>query len=209
MKEQWVITVDNEIKGNLIESSHIAYQNGCDLLTDAKLLYDNSRYARAAALSILSEEEFSKAFMLFICGHQHRWDSVIYNGIKDHGPKQAVVEGMPRYFNWIETNIASVAKMNQFSFIPAIPSLIPSPDTLSELFTSVKKEFMDQKQRDKYKQNLTYVDIDKKAKVSNDPKKVKKEDADKSIKRAERFQKIIDMLYEYFDSPSNLKAPFR
>ena len=46
-----------------LEAAHAAYQNSLELLEEARLLYNNSRYARAFSLAVLASEEFSKSFL--------------------------------------------------------------------------------------------------------------------------------------------------
>jgi hypothetical protein len=97
-QNEWSKIVTPRIKGNMGESARAAYQNGCALHDDALLLFDGERFPRSAALAILAEEEFSKAFILFISVNQGRWDSDIYKALRQHPQKQGIAEGMRAHF---------------------------------------------------------------------------------------------------------------
>jgi AbiV family abortive infection protein len=45
------------------DAARAAYTNSLNLLEEANILYKNSKYARSYALSVLSTEEFVKAFL--------------------------------------------------------------------------------------------------------------------------------------------------
>ncbi len=53
--------------------ARLAFENACDLNTEARLLFDNGHYARAIALSVTSMEELVKAatYILASIGEQN------------------------------------------------------------------------------------------------------------------------------------------
>src|SRR5262245_30795298 len=58
----------------LSEMAHAALDNGRDLIIDAELLLAHGRTPRAMALSILAQEELSKALLLWL------WISILRDG---------------------------------------------------------------------------------------------------------------------------------
>lgn len=114
-QNEWSKIVTPRIKGNMGESARAAYQNGCALHDDALLLFDGERFPRSAALAILAEEEFSKAFILFISVNQGRWDSNTYKALRQHPQKQGIAEGMRAHFDWFVENLKRVMEINRSS----------------------------------------------------------------------------------------------
>ena len=93
-KSDWVVTVTKELRQDMEITARAAYKNGCNLRQDAIVLFEAGRFPRAAALAILAEEEFSKAFILIISAQQGRWDSTIFKSLRRHSSKQAMSETM-------------------------------------------------------------------------------------------------------------------
>ena len=172
MNTDWSTPVDEALRSRLVESARAAYDSGCTLLSDARVLLDAERHCRAGALAILAEEEYSKAFVLCICADIRRWDSVIYRSLTDHGSKQAVSQMMLRYWNWLQTNLKAVAEMNRFSFIPAQPSVLPPQSEFDAMIEDGRKEHIKKRQRDKLKQRMLYVHLDRNAAAIHKPANV-------------------------------------
>lgn len=191
-KEPWIDTMTPELK-NVIEQTALAsYANACDLLTNAKLLLGANRYARAGALVILSEEEFSKAFTLLICAQQRRWDSVIYDALRRHPKKQGIAAAMRDYFEWFVDNYSCVMKVNQLSFIPATPAILPNRERWEELIATTNRGIKSEK-RERYKQSLLYVGFDRKGRITSDPRKIDKDRVNDCFKEAAKFKDVVEI----------------
>jgi len=119
-KSNWSDKMTPALRIAIQRVAHASYLNACELIKDAMVLRREGRYARAGALTILSEEEFSKAFILLVCLEQNRWDSVIVDALRKHPEKQGVANGMREYMAWLVENYERVMKMNR---LPLFPSL--------------------------------------------------------------------------------------
>ena len=102
-KEVWNKTVDENLKKNLMLTAYAAYENGCELSKDARILFDVQRYSRATALAILAEEEFCKAFTLKMSADNYRWDSSLYLALRNHANKQGLAEALMTYTGYANT----------------------------------------------------------------------------------------------------------
>jgi len=144
-RPSWTETVTPNLKKDIEKIALSAYTNACELFVDAKALLRENRLARAGALVILAEEEFSKSFILLVCAQQHRWDSVIFYALKDHSPKQGIAGAMREYFEWFVDNYNRVSQMNRFTFIPITPSVLPGKKQWDDLIDKTKKEIKDKR----------------------------------------------------------------
>ena len=90
----WQKEVTQGLEDNLLSAADACMNNANTLLDDARLLLNNERHARAAALAVLAMEECGKAFHLIFCITRREWNSEIYKGISQHNTKQTYVEGI-------------------------------------------------------------------------------------------------------------------
>jgi AbiV family abortive infection protein len=76
----------NEIQNDPLKTSLTSIaKNARSLLSDAELLFDHGRYARAAALAVLAVEEVGKFYLL-------KWNKVeAQQAMRYHPPKQRIV----------------------------------------------------------------------------------------------------------------------
>ena len=193
-REPWADTVTSALKSAIQQTALAAYANACDLMKDAKILWREDRYARAGVLAILSEEEFSKAFILLVCAQQNRWGSDIFDALLRHPEKQGVAAGMREYFEWFVDNYNGAMKMSQFSFVPITPAILPDQERFEELTTNAKKVIKHQK-KERYKQSLLYIGFDRKGKVICDPKKADKTQIENCFKEAEKFKEVVEIAF--------------
>jgi AbiV family abortive infection protein len=191
-KEPWTDTVTSGLKSAIQQAALASYANACDLMNDAKILRQEDRYARAGALVILSEEEFSKAFILLVCAQQNRWDSVIFDALRRHPKKQGIASGMREYFEWFVDNYSRVVEMNRFSLVPMTPAIMPDQKRWEELVTNASKAIKSEK-KERYKQSVLYVGFDRKAKVTSDPRKADKIKVEDCFKEAEKFKEVVEI----------------
>jgi AbiV family abortive infection protein len=191
-RETWTDTVTSILKNDIQQAALASYANACDLMKDATILRQENRYARAGALIILSEEEFSKAFILLVCAQQNRWDYVLFDALRRHPKKQGIAAGMREYFVWFVDNYSRVMKMNQFSLVPMTPATLPDQKRWEELITNTSKTIKNEK-KERYKQSLLYVGFDRKAKVTSDPRKTDKTKVENCFKEAEKFKEVVEI----------------
>ncbi len=191
-KKPWKDTVTQTLKSAVEQTALACYANACDLMKDAKILLNENRLPRAGALVILSEEEFSKAFILIVCMQQNRWDSVIFDALMRHPEKQGIAAGMREYFEWFAKNYDSVMKMNKFSFVPMTPAILPSKQRFKELTTNAKKVIKSQ-EKEKYKQSLFYVGFDRNGHVTYDPKNADRVQIENCFNEAEKFKEVVEI----------------
>jgi len=191
-QESWVDTVTPQLRESIQHIALAAYANACELLRDARLLLREDRCARAGALVILSEEEFSKAFILLVCTQLDRWDSEIFYALKRHPKKQGVAEAMNEYFDWFVDNYNRIAEMNRFSFIPATPAVLPSQQQWDEMIVKSKKDIKKAK-KEQYKQSLLYVGFDRMAKISSDPRNADIKEVENCFKEAVNFKEGVEL----------------
>jgi AbiV family abortive infection protein len=188
----WIKDVTPSLEGNMREAAIAAYRNGLSLREDALILFESERYPRTAALAILSEEEFSKAFILLICINQKRWDSNIFKALRKHSEKQGISEGMRQYFELFVSNYKTVMEMNRFSFIQNTPSHDPSPVELERIVSTAKSRFK-KPLKDYLKQDAFYINLSKSAEIISTPCKVGKPEAQECLDESFVFQLITEV----------------
>jgi AbiV family abortive infection protein len=191
--KEWVKTVTPQFKHDMQESGRAAYANGCGLREDAVTLFSAQRYPRSAALAILAEEEFSKAFLMLICAEYGRWDSTIFMALRKHANKQGISEAMLDYLAWFNENYKGVAVLNQFAFIPMSASIDPGEKKINEITEKAKNRFS-KPIKDYLKQDAFYVSIDDNGKIISIPSAIGNEEAKQCLKAAEKFQVITEVL---------------
>ena len=191
--KEWVKTVTPAFKRDMQESGRAAYANGCGLREDAIALFSAQRYPRAAALAILAEEEFSKAFIMLVCAGNGRWDSNIFMALRKHANKQGVSEAMLDYVAWFNENYKRVAELNQLAVIPMLASIDPGEHKMNEISEKAKSRFF-KPIKDYLKQDAFYVSIDENAKVVSIPSAIGNEEAKQCLKASEKFQVITEVL---------------
>lgn len=192
-QSDWSKSMTTQIKSNMEESARAAYLNGCELHEDAFLLFEAKRFPRSAALSILSEEEFSKAFILLICADQGRWDSNIYKSLRKHPEKQGIAEAMRDHFDWFSRNYSRIMEMNRFSFVQHQPSTIPDEAKMYEIVAKAKSRFS-RPIRDYLKQDAFYVSLNEEAKLKSIPASISKEEAQSCLEESAKFKAITEVL---------------
>lgn len=193
----WVEIVTDALIESLKGAARASYENACTLLDDARVLNAENRFPRASALAILAEEEFAKSFIVCSAIQQKRWDSGLWGGLRDHAPKQAVVQGMLNYWEWAKKNEEQVAGINGRNVIQYTPSYVPDESQMAEMLNDLKRSHIKQRKRDKEKQNYLYVAIDRSAKVINDPRSTSEGDARNEIEHAAQFREIAEHMLSH------------
>lgn len=197
MAKDWAKFGDDIPVKELVNSSIACYKNACDLLFDAEILYKNDRCSSSIVFSILSEEEFSKSFMLHSCSLQPRWDSAIWKALINHGDKQALSEGMRQLMDLVQKQIKNndfISRMNKISLVPCFGHNFLTEKAVGEVIAPLKKSHVKSKEIDKYKQSKLYVSIGKDGDVTGTPSSEKTEAA-KYISLTKEFKCIVEKAY--------------
>lgn len=180
----WKKHVDERLKLDLEKAAKAAFENGCELIKDARLLFDAQRYPRATALAILAEEEFCKAFTLKLSAINSRWDSTIFNALLNHSSKQGLAEAVVNQADWERENARRLG-----GFKSEYPDVIKAREIVA-----AAKERSHKREKDKLKQDALYVSIFKDGKIKSLPKEISKEDAESSLLFTEKFQDHVALL---------------
>lgn len=181
----WKKDVDEQLTKDLELAAHAAYDNGCELSIDARLLFESHRYSRATALAILAEEEFSKAFTLKLSADNKRWDSTLYDSLRSHAIKQGLAEAV---VNFIEAEKAKARWIGGFT------SAYPDEKKAKEFVAAAKKRLR-KPVKDHLKQDALYVAISKEGKIKSIPKNITREEAENSLFQTELFKINVDILF--------------
>ncbi len=124
--------------------AQMALSNAKDLLEDARLLFENGRYSRAAALSIIAIEEIAKWFLVqdgFIRTSDHKWKE-FWSEVRSHRTK--------------------IKKYKHSRSMEALKSLYRNPNEWTEAVAEIESE--DDLQV--IKEGCLYVDCDGRAVIS-------------------------------------------
>lgn len=180
--------VDETIAKNLQDASFASYDNGRELLKDATILYDMERYARAISLAILAEEEFSKAFILYLSSVDRRWDKVLHKALVDHRKKQAIsgslTELMTAFVRHMDFTARSFMSF-EFDF----------EGNVQENADHARKIYIKDGTKDLHKQRAQFVEVDEYGVLTSTPKSFTLKDAAVEIDSALRFGAYVDALY--------------
>ena len=192
-KRAWSKPVTPELRDRMRSSADACYLNASDLLTDAETLYKTSRWSRAAALAVLAEEEFSKAFMLRICAYQNRWDSNVHEALRKHSSKQGISQAMRDYLDLVVPNTLRVEELNKRALIPTQPGMFLSPKHLDPIMNRARQTFA-KPLRDYVKQDALYVNVDEHASIVSKPNATSQSAADECIREARKFKAGVDLM---------------
>ena len=177
----------------MLKSADACYSNACDLLADATMLSASSSWPRAAAMAILAEEEFSKAFMLRICADQGRWDSNIYNALRKHSSKQGISQALREWLELVVPNALRIEEMNKHAFIQSQPSMFLTSNDLGPILDRARKTLA-KSSRDFLKQDALYVGIDESASTTSTPRTTTQAVAEACIGEARKFRAGLDLM---------------
>jgi len=198
-KDFWEKEITSELKQHLIGSSISSYQNANGILEDAEILFERNRYARSAALAILAEEEYGKAFLLVSCSFQKRWDSEVWKVISDHSKKQALSEGMCQIIEIIKKEIENnhiCPSSQEDELISKYGHLFINKEKIENITEPIKKDFLKKRKKDKLKQMFLYVSINKNGLVVSTPENICEVDARLCIEKARKIKCIVETHYK-------------
>lgn len=130
----------------IFDSSKVCYHNAVDLLNDALFLFDNGKNERAGSIAVLSFEEFGKSLLLFIAQKQKLWNSSLFNEMKKHNTKQAV---MMSAIDISHSDLFMNAGLHAINSFPI------------GKVSHIIKEYHNKQVLDKIKQSLLYTKVNK------------------------------------------------
>lgn len=193
-EDGWYVIFNNELLKNLSKSIESALLNAEDILFEANLLYEHSKFARAAALAILAEEEFAKAILLKECTQIKIWNSFYFKIIKQHPEKQATSE----YISYLLSKIKRIDEDNKFRFIPMTVEnyIFPGSSEIQDFKSKLQEHTIKKKKRDIYKQSMFYTNISKKGIVTSSPHNISQKEAAICLDSADRVKEFAKFIHE-------------
>ena len=195
-----------------ISDSFIAcIRNGERLLEDAQLLCDFGRVASAYALSMLSQEEFAKAFLMNLAKEGViPWSREIWKSMQDHTCKHLLVlimeflnPSLDDFITRIKSNrrnptfpphVADAMNIYRHEKIGRCESrnwVWSDPPEYDTTAKSVANGNLDKK-----KQNALYVRLTKTGEVTSLPSWVTIEIAENELERTKRLQQLVTQIKE-------------
>jgi AbiV family abortive infection protein len=202
-KGDWSVPVTPELRQDMEKTARAAYENACILRQDAITLFEADRFPRAAALAILAEEEFSKAFILIISAGQSRWDSNIFKALRRHPEKQGMSEAMRGYFDWFVGYNKWRVEFNQSALIPIPLSRYPDREKMEAIISS-GKSCIKKPIKDFLKQDCFYVGCDEKARLSCKPDSIGQKEAQSCLDQSEQFKVITELALDNYRNIESL-----
>lgn len=191
--KHWIEEVTPTIKEQMLETVEASYKNGLDLRQEATLLFEAGRFSRAAALAILAEEEFSKAYILKVTAEGNRWDSELFKGLRKHTIKQGISVAMTGHFIEYINQHELTERINQNNMIffkyPPMKTDQASVERLSEKM----QHYMSDSTKEKLKQKSFYTDFDNSAKLVSVPSDIGEEDARQALDDSFLFQIVVEV----------------
>jgi AbiV family abortive infection protein len=191
-KGDWAVPINPQLRQNIEETARAAYENGCSLRQDATILFEAGRFPRAAALAVLAEEEFSKAFMLIISARQGRWDSNIFKALHKHPEKQGLSYAMRDYLDQFVAHSKRIMEIDRCALIPIPLSIYPSDEKMEAIISKAKSRIA-KPIKDFLKQNCFYVSCDNRAKLICKPDSIGQKEAQSCLDESEQFKVITEL----------------
>lgn len=184
---------------------HACVENGERLFDDAKFMNDVSRYSTAMALAILAEEEFAKAFLLYLVKDDALpWTTEIRQALRDHKCKHLLAILM-EHLSPTEDQLSS-RLMEQIDFAreSQLPKDVSSAINLlrhekvgkwkDPYWDVLEPSDYDQETKrisdgsvDRTKQTALYVEIGRDGSVSTRPAAVRPFQVERELERCKRF----------------------
>ena len=177
------------------------------LMGDAQALEYQELGGTRLAISILAQEEYAKAFLLYMVREEFLpWESRLLSVIRNHSCKHLLAVVMewiaPEWDTTEELEAILDAEYAAERFPPRVSS------ALNILYSEKIRGRDDDEQyeldvvaiargkRDAVKQDALYIDLDKSCRTKNNPGGVTQEDAEAEYKRADRYKWIVRGLIE-------------
>lgn len=197
-RDGWQKEVTPQIKQNLMQSAKACITNGNSLLSDAELLLENERYARAASLAVLAVEEYGKALHLAACVTIERWDTVLYKGISQHNSKQVYAEVL---LSLPEDLIEDLfEKFGYGSIAVTLTKISDHKKRLTDHVVAIAKKTQKKPLMDKLKQKGFYVDISVNATVKSEPDSILEEETIGLMGRAKTIRHLATSHIEAYQT---------
>lgn len=194
-------------KVSLNKAIEASLRNGERILNDAEMLLYPESAPTAFALSVLAQEEFAKAFLLYLVETQCvLWDNNIVRALNDHSCKQL----MCLLIDFLSPDIDKFLER-----MPAIERKQPIlPVHIIDTINIIRHEKLDRSSRsdwidpedphlepivkkiadgdfDKLKQDALYVRIGHAGEVVSEPNKITLKLAETELEKAKRFSHVL------------------
>ncbi len=187
---------------------HACVDNGKRLIRDAELLRDDGSYSTALAIAILAEEEFAKAFLLFLIQDQAVPSTPeVWRALRDHYCKHLLriwmdyldadvddfVERVRLQYEEDELPRDVAGAVNLFRHVRVARWERPDSGELDgELYDNSLKQLPHK--IDRIKQNAIYIDISANGEVLSTPSSVTEEQVRLELERCSKLQYLARQL---------------
>ncbi len=183
-------------------------RNGCSLLEDAEYLRDWDKHGTAYALAILAEEEFSKAFLLYLIqDNAIPWSTEIQRAIRNHECKHLLAilmehlaeKGEYWWSQALDQRIKApdeplpkrlIAAINLFRHDKIGRFHSPSWDVLEPIDYDSATKKVSQGSVERAKQSAIYVNIASDGSTLTTPRTVSSTQSATEIERAKRIKEM-------------------
>ena len=203
---------NKSIKNSIIKSIDSCFINGERLFEEANSLFEFENSPTAFALSILAQEEFAKAFILYLVKEEIiPWNAEIRRSLNDHSCKQLLGLIMD-YFSsssgdvndwrmelenrikepYFPQHVADAMNIYRYEKIKRWKSnnwVWAYESNYNKTANKIAEGKFDKKKQDSF-----YVRIGKNGQIVNTPLKIKKEDIEESLEKTKNFLCIISQL---------------
>jgi AbiV family abortive infection protein len=182
--------------------------NGKRLLDDALLLEFQEPASTRLMVSMLAQEEFAKAFLLFLVKQEIiPWDSELLRVMNNHACKHLVaivIEYLDPQWDTVD-ELRSILDA-EFALDGAFPKAVSSALNILYHEKMQRGDFFDDNdydpqvvrvasgQRDKVKQDAVYVSIDRSGRVRSTPSNVTMDAANEEYEKAGRYRWFVSSL---------------
>jgi AbiV family abortive infection protein len=182
--------------------------NGERLLDDAMMLEFQEPASTRLMVSMLAQEEFAKAFLLFLVKQEIiPWDSELLRAMNNHSCKQLVAIVI-EYLDPQWETLDELTKMldAEYALDGAFPKPVSSALNILYHEKMQRGDFSDDNdydpqvvnvatgERDKVKQNAVYVRIDRSGRVQSTPSSVTMDAANEEYEKARRYRWFVGSL---------------
>lgn len=202
-------------KANLLKSINACISNGERLLSDAMMLEFENPASTKLFLSMIAQEEFSKAFLIFMV-HEGAlpWSKSLIRAMNDHTCKQLVgiiIEYLDRLRHWETLEELEELISKEVELGDRMPTEVATAfnilrhekigSWIGENFSFYDDEEYEgstikvaKGKKDRFKQSALYVSIGRDGRVSGCPTKIESNLPDGEFERAESYKYVISSL---------------
>jgi AbiV family abortive infection protein len=196
------------ISADIQASIEACLANGERLIADAMALEFQEPASTRLVVSMLAQEEFAKAFLLFLVKQEIiPWDSELLRAMNNHSCKHLVAIVM-EYLDpqWETLDELTTMLDAEYALDGAFPKPVSSALNILYFEKMQRGDFVDDNdydpqvvdiatgERDKVKQDAVYVRIDRSGRVKSTPSSVTLAAANEEYEKAQRYRWFVSFL---------------